>query len=360
MATEPTPDEANQAASKSPITHAFGEVSAEDSTEVMTPRQQRRKAGQLLQWIQWLLILILIGMMVWMLLSQQRFEQEVLTRVQNSEQVSTRLNEMDDRLYSISQQTLPTQPQPAGSQAHNQLEMLRIQLQAADRLLADSNYKAVVSLLRGLLWQLSQDSNEIAPALTIVIKQSLEQDIERLQAQSTQPSPWQLQNLAIADIQAFLRAQVATKETASQRQNPKQVRKPAQNVQQLATYDVLVHETIMTLNLAMQASNMRDNSLLLMYLQQAKAQLQPLKDMNNGGANAGTGPLADSAKSTRNLSQRPANGASVDSTEAIELDDLATMQDALNWLNKLMADPPKQTTLVTTQVLDSAKAPIKK
>lgn len=356
MAIDPTPDEAKQTPSE-PFTDA---ISLDDTTTDMTPRQQRRKAGQLLLWIQWLLILLLAAMIVWMLLSQQSFEQEVQTRLQNSEQVTTRLNEMDDRLYAISQQTLPTQPQPAGSQAHNQLEMLRIQLQAADRLLTDSNYKAVISLLRGLYWQLSQQSNEIAPALTIVIKQSLEQDIERLQAQSAQPNAWQLQNLAIADIQAFLREQVATRDTTSQPSNPKQARKPAQNVQQLATYDVLIHETIMTLNLAMQASNMRDNSLLLMYLQQAKAQLQPLKNMTSGSANLNASQLTDTAKATRNLSQRPANGESAAQTEAIELDDLATMQDALNWLNKLLADPPKPMTLVTTQVLDNAKDPVKK
>src|SRR5699024_11249614 len=62
----------------------------------------------------------------------------------------------------------------------------------------------IFDLLRGLHWQLSQSSNEVAPALTVVIKQSLMKDIERLQARSSQPSPWQLQNLAIQNIQAFL------------------------------------------------------------------------------------------------------------------------------------------------------------
>ena len=347
MAIEPTPDETQQ----TPTEPLLASVSPNESSELITPRQQRRKAGQLLLWIQWVVILLLVAMVAWMLLSQQRFEQEILTRVQNSEQVGSRLNEMDDRLYAISQQTLPSQPQPEGSQARNQLDMLRIQLQAADRLLDDSNYKAVVSLLRGLHWQLSQKSNEIAPALTIVIKQSLEQDIERLQAQSTQPSPWQLQNLAIADIQTFLREQVTPQlsavspSVAQDNQKPKQ---PPQSASSLALDEVLVHETIMTLNLAMQASNMRDNALLLMYLQQAKAQLQALTNTN-------AGRLADTAKATRNLSQRPATGESVTKAETIELVDLATMQDAINWLNKLLANPPKQTTLLTMQVLDNAK-----
>ena len=343
-----------------------------ESAPPLTPTQQRRKAGQLLLWLQWLLILMLIAMMAWMFVLQQRFEQEVLTRLQTSEQVSSRLNEMDDRLYAISQQTLPVQNQPTGSQAQNQLNMLRIQLQAADRLIADSDYPAAVSLLRGLLWQMSQDNNEIAPALTIVLKQSLEHDIESLLAQSAQPSPWQLHNLAIADIQGYLRQQVTSAESENQ----------TSDTHRLATYEVMVHETIMTLNLAMQASNMRDKSLLLMYLQQAKEQLLPLQGMEARRLNAATGSTAQLAKTAPRVKSNKAvednrapqsstkestsqqhiaetsNGPTAtdsDTLPAKETVNLASMQDAINWLNKLIAEPPTKVTLTTSQVLDQDK-----
>lgn len=345
MTIEPTPDKGSN---PEPKPH-FESGSLSESMPLLTPTQQRRKAGQLLQWLQWLLILVIAAMMIWLFVSQQRFEQEVLTRLQTSEQVSTRLNEMDDRLFAISQQTLPAQDQQIGSQAQNQLDMLRIQLQAADRLIEDSNYKAVVALLRGLLWQLSQDSNEIAPALTIVIKQSLEQDIERLQAQSAQPSPWQLHNLAIADIQAYLRRQVATA----------QLPRKAGEAQRLAAYDVMVHETIMTLNLAMQASNMRDQSLLLMYLQQAKQQLQPLQNMDGqlhvSPSSPLTAPKVESDGATDSSSD--ATSANTSSTSKPKgIDNLASMHDALNWIDKLIAEPPTETTLLTSQVLASEKS----
>lgn len=159
--------------------------------------QQRRQANMLLIRLQWLTILLLIAALLWLYISQQRFEQSVHERLQSNEQVVSRLNEMDDRLFAMSQQTLPEPRVAASSQAQNQLDLLRIQIKAVDRLLVDNNDSAAIDLLRGLHWQLSQSSNEIAPALTVVIKQSLLKDIERLQAQSAQPSPWQMHNLAM-------------------------------------------------------------------------------------------------------------------------------------------------------------------
>ena len=181
-------------------------INSESLSQEPSATQQRRQANMFLLRLQWLVILLLIVALLWLYISQQRFQHSVNERLQSNEQVVSRLNEMDDRLFAVSQQTLP-EPQSqssASSQAQNQLDLLRIQIQAADRLLADNNDSAAIDLLRGLHWQLSQSSNEIAPALTIVIKQSLMKDIERLQASSAQPSPWQIQNLAIQNIQDFL------------------------------------------------------------------------------------------------------------------------------------------------------------
>ena len=228
------------------------------SSNAPTAGQQRRQANILLLRLQWLLILLLIAAILWLYISQQRFQNQINERLQSNEQVATRLNEMDDRLFAISQQSVMPPNVVVGSQAQNQLELLRIQIRAADRLLADNNYSAATDLLRGLQWQLSQNSNEIAPALTIVIKQSLTKDIERLQAQSAQPSPWQLQNLAIQNIQEFLHSY--------ERKNS--------NDAALTRRQLAIHEVIMTLNLALQASNLREQEQLTSYLRQARNQLQ--------------------------------------------------------------------------------------
>ncbi|MEN6669663.1 hypothetical protein AAJP47_04725 [Psychrobacter sp. B38] len=300
--------------------------------------QQRRQATMFLLRLQWLVILLLIAALLGLYINQHRFQQNVNERLQSNEQVVSRLNEMDDRLFAMSQQTLPEPRAVASSQAQNQLDLLRIQTKAADRLLVDNNDSAAIELLRGLHWQLSQSNNEIAPALTVVIKQSLIKDIERLQARSAQPSPWQLQNLAIQNIQDFLHSheRVATANEASQT--------TANNV--LTRRQLVVHEVIMTLNLAIQASNMREKEPFIGYLRQAQNQLKTLvpKEMTaqaNTTANAKTARLgSDATASKADQTNLQNNAAPTNIPEVIAL------------LDQLIANAPKPTPLLTTQVLN--------
>lgn len=298
--------------------------------------QQRRQANMFLVRLQWLVILLLIAALLWLFISQQRFERSINERLQSNEQVVSRLNEMDDRIFAMSQQTLPEPRVAASSQAQNQLDLLRIQIQAADRLLADNNESAAIELLRALHWQLSQSSNEIAPALTVVIKQSLMKDIERLQARSSQPSPWQLQNLAIQNIQAFLHSY----------QRPARVTdapNTSANDVSVTRKELIIHEVIMTLNLASQASNMREKDQLIGYLRQARKQLQTLVDTSasksaTDNKNAQTTDRAASKQNNNQTKSAPHNIAEV-----------------VDWLDRLIATAPQPTPLLTTQILDKPK-----
>lgn len=325
--------------------------------------QQRRQANILLLRMQWLIILVLIAALLWLYISQQRFQHSVNDRLQSNEQVISRLNEMDDRLFAMSQQTLPEPRVKASSQAQNQLDLLRIQIKAADRLLVDSNDSAAIELLRGLHWQLSQSSNEIAPALTIVIKQSLLKDIERLQAQSSQPSPWQIQNLAIQNIQEFLHSHERLDSyEGTHLQRRKLVDAATENKQQLklsnstdtsATSDtnltrrqLTIHEVIMTLNLASQASNMRKQDQLVSYLTQARKQLKTLVPKastsdNKKSVQAGAIGIVQADK-------KPIDGQSNLETMKAPSD----IPEVIIWLNQLIAHAPKPTPLLTTEILD--------
>ncbi len=330
------------------------------SSDTLSAGQQRRQANILLLRLQWLIILLLMIALVWLYITQQRFQNQVNERLQSNEHIVSRLNEMDDRLFAINQQNLPEPSQAVTSQAQNQLDLLRIQMQAADRLLADNNYKASIDLLRGLQWQLSQDSNEIAPALSIVIAQSLAKDIARLQAQSSQPSAWQLQNLAIQNIQDFLHSYERKRNTVnaepfSNTESPSNningsarspVAKPIGNGVALTRQQLTIHEVIMTLNLAIQASNMREQDQLVVYLNQARKQLQPLINTTSSPQNANSAAqlLSSDAKQT---SKRQ------DSEMAIESPN--NIQEVVAWLDKLIADAPKSTPLLTIQVLDNPK-----
>lgn len=310
-------------------------VNPETSPKDPSAIQQRRQANMLLIRLQWLTILLLIAALLWLYISQQRFEQSVHERLQSNEQVVSRLNEMDDRLFAMSQQTLPEPRVAASSQAQNQLDLLRIQIKAVDRLLVDNNDSAAIDLLRGLHWQLSQSSNEIAPALTVVIKQSLLKDIERLQAQSAQPSPWQMHNLAMQNIQTFLHRHERHDHKEGSKDNKTPDEDTAKDKEALTRRQLTIHETIMTLNLAMQASNMRDREQLISYLSQARKQLITLT------------PSADERQK-----QTQANLQASDQTANITMmqapNDVA---EVINWLDQLIVEAPKPTALLTTQVL---------
>lgn len=300
-------------------------INSESLSKGPSAIQQRREATVFLLRLQWLVIFLLIIALLWLYISQQRFQHNVNERLQSNEQVVSRLNEMDDRLFALSQQTLPEPSTAASSQAQNQLDLLRIQIQAADRLLADNNNGAAIDLLRGLHWQLAQGSNEIAPALTIVIKQSLIKDIERLQARSAQPSPWQLQNLAIQNIQDFLHSHEQAADasvhlkTANSNSNTRLTRR-----------QLVIHEVIMTLNLASQASNMHDQEQLTGHLRQARKQLQTLV----------TQSVSKAATTQTSNNKSPTNASPTDIPEVIDR------------LDRLIANAPTPTPLLTTQILD--------
>ena len=327
-------------------------INSESLSKEPSAIQQRRQANTLLLRLQWLVILLLIAALLFLYISHQRFQHSVNERLQSNEQVVSRLNEMDDRIFAMSQQTLPEPSVATNNQAQNQLDLLRIQIQAANRLLADNNDSAAIDLLRGLHWQLAQSSNEIAPALTVVIKQSLLKDIERLQAQSAQPSPWQIQNLAIQNIQDFLHSHERAANSNSNgtsnnngNEGTQQSRAASNNNLALTRRQLTIHEVIMTLNLANQASNMREQDQLVSYLTQARKQLKTLVP-----------------QSSMTASKQPAQAAKSATSAAESTNDLAknleTMKapsdipEVLDWLDRLIANAPKPTPLLTTQILD--------
>jgi len=312
--------------------------------------QQRRQANILLLRLQWLFIVLLALALVWLYVSQQRFESQIKERLNNNEQVVTRLNEMDDRLFAISQQTAPAPKAPLTSQAQNQLDLLRIQMQAADSLLADNNYSAAIDLLTGLQWQLSQANNEIAPALNIVIKQSLSDDIKRLQARSAQPSPWQLQSLAIQDIQTFLHRYEKSVDSRSVTKSNEQSSHtlPSKNTS-LSRRQLIIHEALMTLNLAIQASNMREPDQLTRYLSQTRAQLQPLVVPTQAKDHSVSKGESSTEQKTANLSAANAN------SDKSAVKTPSNISEVITWLDELIASPPESMPLLTTQVLNQPK-----
>ena len=307
------------------------------SSNSPSAKEQQRQATSLLLRLQWLVLLILLVAIVWLYVSQQRFERQMANRLQSNEQVVSRLNDMDDRLFAISQVNAPAPSTAPSSQAQNQLALLRIQIKTVDRLLLDNDYDSAVELLRGLQWQLSQSSNEIAPALTIVLRQSLAKDIERLQAKASQPSPWELQNVAIQNIQGYLYTQ--KRHTAQAKTSSTPV--------PLTARELTISEVIMTLNLAMQSSNMHDKDQLVSHLSQARMQLRPLLVT-----------LSDKTTATDAQPSTQASQATDSSKDKVNLSALPapkSLADVSRNLATLMTAAPSATPLLTSQILADPK-----
>ena len=99
----------------------------------------------------------------------------------------------------------------------------------------------------------------------------------------------------------------------------------------------------MTLNLASQASNMREKDQLIGYLRQARKQLQTLVDTSasksaTDNKNAQTTDRAASKQNNNQTKSAPHNIAEV-----------------VDWLDRLIATAPQPTPLLTTQILDKPK-----
>ena len=185
----------------------------------------------------------------------------------------------------------------------------------------------------------------------MVIKQSLIKDIKRLQAKSTQPSPWQLQNLAIQNIQDFLyrherAVYVDTGASADVSQNnavKNTETNQSVNNSTLTRKQLTIHEVIMTLNLASQASNMHDREQLITYLNQARKQLQT---------------LVSKQVKQQQINQQKIKQPAVESKITADENNVSTksspknIAEVIEGLDELIANAPKSSLLLTSQILD--------
>ena len=65
-------------------------MNSESLSQEPSAIQQRRQANMFLVRLQWLMILLLIAALLWLYISQQRFEHNVNERLQSNEQVVSR------------------------------------------------------------------------------------------------------------------------------------------------------------------------------------------------------------------------------------------------------------------------------
>ena len=276
-------------------------------------KQQTEQARRVLMRLQWLIIVLLASGIVWLYYSFESVVERVDSKLVKIDTVDTRLNNIDDRLFALTPTSTPNQP--IQKTTNQDKELFYIQLALANQLFRQGNFDDTLTTLQAIDWQLTHTTGLSTP-IKATLQDSLKKDIAYVTALKNQPDAWQAHIIKIQDIQSFLRKQQASDNTTLERG------------------DILLHDATMLLSLAVGSANARDRNQMTAYLQEVKAQLETYITLNGGKVHTTT-----QAQNTP------------DNTEKKSTPSLETPNDALYWVNELLANTPKNKSLQSTQIL---------
>lgn len=276
-------------------------------------KQQTEQARRVLMRLQWLIIVLLASGIVWLYYSFESVVERVDSKLVKIDTVDTRLNNIDDRLFALTPTSTPNQP--IQKTTNQDKELFYIQLALANQLFRQGNFDDTLTTLQAIDWQLTHTTGLSTP-IKATLQDSLKKDIAYVTALKNQPDAWQAHIIKIQDIQSFLRKQQASDNTTLERG------------------DILLHDATMLLSLAVGSANARDRNQMTAYLQEVKAQLETYITLNGGKVHT-----------TAQAQNTP------DNTEKKSTPSLETPNDALYWVNELLANTPKNKSLQSTQIL---------
>ncbi len=279
-------------------------------------KQQTEQARRVLMRLQWLVIILLTGGLIWLYNAFESVVTRVDTKLTKIDTVDTRLNNIDDRLFALT--PAETSHQANQPNSHQEKELFYIELTLANQLFRQGNFEDTLTALQAIQWQLTHRSALAAP-IKATLQESLKQDIAYVNALKNQPDAWQSHTIKMQEVQTFLRKQQSN------------------NTGALSRNDILLHDATMLLSLAVGSANARDRNQMTAYLQEVKTQLQTYIELN--------GSQLESTKTKTdpdNLSGSPA----VNQT-------LTSPADALYQINELLANTPRNKGLQSTQILQN-------
>lgn len=203
-------------------------------------------------------------------------QKQLAEQKQINQTLTSQIRDIDDKLVKLSTPmakiaTEVDKTTTTTTNGQNQLDVLKVQLQTADMLLAKADYPAVKNLLDTISYQINQPNNGITPALRLTLSNSLQQDQQLITKQQSQPTVWQTQSMALIEIQKFLQKKHADYQQAL-------AKKTAPNTTPLTYAQAQLFEMLTTLNFALQASQNQQSDLYLSYTSQLKQQAESLAD----------------------------------------------------------------------------------
>lgn len=326
------PDSPSAEAIKTNLEELDAKFAHAKETEKEELKKQADQARVVLMRLQWLVIILLAGGLLWLYLSFTSVVDKVDERLAKMDTVDTRLNDMDDRLFAIT----PTDSHKKTNKAETSkdAEFLKIELAMTNRLFEQGSYDDTLTALQAIDYQLGQMTG-IAPSVKSALSSSIKADIAYIGTLKTQPDAWQAHIIKMRDVQAFLR----TKQTSTPNAP-------------LSRGDILLHDANMMLSLAIGSANVRDRGLMTSYLQDVRSQLESHITLHGGKID----PESLKKQSEQTIKEDKKDGKTINNTDTKtgqigQQVALNTIDDALFWVYDLLANSPKNKELSSIQML---------
>ncbi|STZ08029.1 Uncharacterised protein [Moraxella caprae] len=333
------PDSPSAEAIKSNLEELGAKFAHAKEVEREELKKQADQARVVLMRLQWLVIILLAGGLLWLYLSFTSVVDKVDERLAKMDTVDTRLNDMDDRLFAIT--PTDSHKKTNKAEASKDAEFLKIELAMTNRLFEQGSYDDTLTALQAIDYQLGQMTG-IAPSVKSALSNSIKADIAYIGTLKTQPDAWQAHIIKMRDVQAFLR----TKQTSTPNAP-------------LSRGDILLHDASMMLSLAIGSANVRDRGLMTSYLQEVRSQLEShitlhggkidpesLKKQSEQTALANKASDRDGKKDGKNTNNTDTKTGQIGQQVALN-----TIDDALFWIYDLLANSPKNKELSSVQML---------
>lgn len=332
------PDTPNAKAIKANLEELDAKFTHAKETEKEELKKQAEQARMVLMRLQWLVIILLAGGLLWLHLSFTSVVDKVDERLAKMDAVDTRLNDMDDRLFAIT--PTDTHKKTDKDEISKDIQFLKIELAMISKLFEQGSYDDTLTALQAIDYQLGQMMG-IAPSVKSALSNSIKTDIAYINTLKTQPDAWQAHIIKMRDMQAFLRTQQTSTPNTP-----------------LSRDDILLHDANMMLSLAISSASVRDRGLMTSYLQEARSQLESHIILHGGKIDPDSlkrqsKQKATDAKKGEKNNESTNNSTDIRTGQIGQQVALNTIDDALFWVYDLLANSPKNKELSSVLMLKS-------
>lgn len=279
--------------------------------------EQNAQARLVLIQLLWLAIVLIVGACFYLADKQTKLEQSVDERLKITETFTSRMNDMDDRIFAMSPSVNHDEKRQG---ERNDLQLISIQLDAANRLYQDGDYLPASEILKSIEWQLSNEQVSMAAPLKSSLKTTLKDDLASLALLQKQIDPWQQDSVSLREIQSFLRTLDNSNEALTRK-------------------NLLIHDADMLLSLTISATSMHEREVMVVHLNEVSVKLNELKKISPAPSNT---DVESTTPKTDVMSKHEAS---------IKTQGINTLDEAIFAANELLANPPSLPPLSSIEIL---------